>query len=926
MATGSQQAEQASADADKHPIVAGFERFGAAPGVDASWAGRLLLGELNCTSCHAAEGEPHILRKQAPVLDGVGSRVKRTWLRQFLSDPHATKPGTTMPDVLAGMPEPDKERRVEALLHFLASTGNVSQTRPDRRLVPNGEKLYHQVGCVACHGPLDGSAKPAVVLATSVPLGDLAGKYTIPSLIAFLKDPLQVRPSGRMPGLLSGDEPRDVAHYLLLATTFEPQNPTLTYTYYEGSWDTLPDFGRLSPVATGEAGGFDLAVAQRANDMAIRFEGYLRIERDGVYTFHVSSDDGSRLTIQDNVVVDNDGIHAPTSKSGALRLRRGMHKLIAAVFNRGGGVELGIEIEGAGLGRQSIEPMLFLRPDAPSAKSPQAGDKPTDDSFVLDPALAEKGRELFARVGCANCHTLRYGDKPIVPQLAARPLRELKTNARCLARNTLARRASEGDRQPAPGIPQYHLSATQRAALSTAVRALAKPPAEPPTPAQAIHHTLTAFNCYACHERDKVGGAEQELDKFFVTTQPEMGDEGRLPPILTGVGAKLNAGWMRHIFASGAKDRPYMHTRMPKFGEANVGQLVSAFESEDTVEPVPRPDFAQSARRVKADGRYLVSGQALSCIKCHIFAGHQAEGVQGIDMTMMAQRLRRDWFHRYVVEPSAFRPGTRMPTSWPQGKAVLRDVLGGDTAQQVEAIWLYLSDGGKAAVPPGVVRDAIPLKPEREAIIYRNFISGAGARAIAVGYPEKAHLAFDAQELRLALIWQADFMDASRHWHGRGEGFQPPEGDNVISLPAGPAFARLATPHEPWPAKHARELGYKFLAYRLTPDQRPSFAYSLGAVRVEDYPNSVAGNPHPSLQRTLELSTGEPVEDLWFRAAVADQIESLDCDWFRISGDWTMRIRSDAPAKVRDSAGRKELLVPIRFTGGRAKIVQKFVW
>ena len=40
--------------------------------------------------------------------------------------------------------------------------------------------------------------------------------------------------------------------------------------------------------------------------------------------------------------------------------------------------------------------------------------------------------------------------------------------------------------------------------------------------------------------------------------------------------------------------------------------------------------------------------------------------------------------------------------------------------------------------------------PFEEAIIYRNFIEGAGTRAIGVGYPEKLNLAFDANEMRLA--------------------------------------------------------------------------------------------------------------------------------------------------------------------------------
>src|SRR5207245_2280468 len=110
--------------------------------------------ELNCTSCHAAEKgvEAQIARKQAPILDRVGGRVRPSYLRAFLSDPHAVKPGTTMPDVLAALPEAEKAVAVEALVHFLATTGSLVEKAAEGKAIPNGKKLYHQVGCVACHG------------------------------------------------------------------------------------------------------------------------------------------------------------------------------------------------------------------------------------------------------------------------------------------------------------------------------------------------------------------------------------------------------------------------------------------------------------------------------------------------------------------------------------------------------------------------------------------------------------------------------------------------------------------------------------------------------------------------------------------------------------------------------------------------------
>src|SRR5262249_3841000 len=66
---------------DAHPIVAGFERF--YDGGDKQ-GGRLLLTELNCLSCHQGEAgkSAEIAVRQAPILDGIGNRVQRGFLRK----------------------------------------------------------------------------------------------------------------------------------------------------------------------------------------------------------------------------------------------------------------------------------------------------------------------------------------------------------------------------------------------------------------------------------------------------------------------------------------------------------------------------------------------------------------------------------------------------------------------------------------------------------------------------------------------------------------------------------------------------------------------------------------------------------------------------------------------------------------------------
>ncbi len=898
---------QARAADEAWPIVAGFERFyarGESP-AEFSRGGELLIGELGCVACHQGTETPlaPVSRKQAPILDRVGARVKPDYLRTYLADPRKAKPGTTMPHVLAGLPAAEAEATVDALVHFLATTGSTTETQPNRKQITPGQTLFEQSGCVACHG--GGAAAPERT-GSVVPMGNVPSKYTFTSLTSFLLNPLNARPSGRMPGMgFRPQEAQAVASYLLRDVHIAAP-PNLAYRYYEGSWQNLPDLDGLQPAATGLAEGFDVGVARRHNEYALRFEGVFEADRAGDYTFHLASDDGSRLFVDGKLVVDNDGIHPNQEASGRLALSKGRHRLVVTYFQGGGEDELEVRYEGPGLNLRDLGPVLL----PPEGTTLPAATK-LADRFVVDPAKAEKGRALFVSVGCASCHQLREKDQPIAARPASKPLASLRPDAGCLAEN------------PPQGVPQYQLSPRQRAAI---IAALASP-ARPATDREAIARTMLAFNCYACHQRDGIGGVEEGLNPSFATSQPEMGDEGRIPPLLTGVGGKLTETWLRNVLANGAKDRPYMKTRMPRFGEANVGHLVGTLARVDALEAVPVPDFAGLAeRRIKANGRFLVGGQAFNCGSCHTFRDIQAAGIQAIDMTTMSRRLRRDWFTRYVVNPPAFRPGTRMPTAWPDGKSMLDSVYNGDTARQVESVWQYLSDGPRAAVPYGLGRDPIPLVADKTPVLYRNFIEGAGPRAIGVGYPEKANLAFDANDLRLALIWQGAFIDAGRHWNGRGEGFQGPLGDNILPLPAGPAFAPLASGTAEWPVAHARELGEHFRGYRITPAGRPVFLYEAGGVMVEDLPEPVPGGDAAGLKRTLELTAGKAVDGLYFRAAVGRKIEALADGWFAIDGEWKLRITADVAPGIRESAGKKELIVPIKLDGGKTRIVEQFAW
>jgi mono/diheme cytochrome c family protein len=888
-------------------VVAGFERFHSAKASPSG--GRLLLGELNCTACHKPNAAlaTQLHPKQAPVLDGIGSRVSPSWLRKYLANPHAVKPGTTMPQLFAGLSDSDRRSRVEALVHFLASTGAFRHTLPNLAAAQTGRKLFHEVGCFACHGPLGsevggrksevGSRKSAGV----VPIGKPGDKYNVRSLTEFLLDPLKTRPSGRMPKLNLTPKEADAIAGWFLRDVEVPSN--LTFKYYEGSWGKLPDFSKLKPKSSGGVAGFDVKIARRNSNYALRFEGYLQVERDAEYTFFVNSDDGSKLYLDDKLVVNNDGEHAPQERSGRARLAKGPHKIIVEFAQRGGGAELRVEYRGRRMRRRPVAPDVTSTREIPKPK----------DGFQIDPSLVAKGRDLFATVGCASCHELREQGKPIGSKLNAKPLAGLDFSRGCSAVG------------PVNGTPHFGLSVTQHAALTAATR-FNPVKQEDET---VVRETMIRMNCFACHSRGKDGGPTEELDPHFATTTKEMGNEGRVPPPLDGVGDKLTDGWLKHVLANGSNDRPYMLTLMPSFGEKNVGHLTAAFAKLDRKTLVKPPVVNTSELRLKADGRKLVGEAAFACIKCHTFGKYKATGIQSLDLTQMPNRIREDWFFRYMMNPIRIRPGTRMPTPFPAGISTMPDVLGGKPDAQLAAMWTYLKDGNKARTPTGLVRGAIELKPTTEPIIYRNFIQGLSPRGIAVGYPGGFNLAFDADEVALALLWHGAFIDAGKHWEGRGAGFQSPLGDHLLSLHRDVPFAALESINAAWPKKDASEQGYKFAGYRLNKKRKPTFRYRFGSIEIEDHPEPVPGILDPSLKRTFTLRSKAEKPALLFLAATGmNAIKPLKDGWYQIDNRMQVRVSSPAGGKpiVRKNGSRWELLLPVTFTGNEATVTQECKW
>jgi predicted alpha/beta superfamily hydrolase len=118
----------------------------------------------------------------------------------------------------------------------------------------------------------------------------------------------------------------------------------LRYSYYEGKWETLPDFSKLKAMKTGIAdSSFSLEKLPARSDFGCVFEGYLKIDIEGYYGFALCSSDGSKFFIDEREIINNDGLHGSDwYKSYVVPLQKGFYPVRLEYFQGEGSRYLNI--------------------------------------------------------------------------------------------------------------------------------------------------------------------------------------------------------------------------------------------------------------------------------------------------------------------------------------------------------------------------------------------------------------------------------------------------------------------------------------------------------------------------------------------------------------------------------------------------------
>jgi hypothetical protein len=136
----------------------------------------------------------------------------------------------------------------------------------------------------------------------------------------------------------------------------------LSWKFYHGhlstvgdQWSELPDLATMEPKRKGIASNVSLEPLQQKEYCGLMFDGLLEIQREGLYTFYLNSDDGSRLILDDNIIVDNDGMRGEAEeKSGNVELAKGFYPIRILYFQHKGSSKLEVLYEGPGVVKQNV--------------------------------------------------------------------------------------------------------------------------------------------------------------------------------------------------------------------------------------------------------------------------------------------------------------------------------------------------------------------------------------------------------------------------------------------------------------------------------------------------------------------------------------------------------------------------------------------
>lgn len=312
--------------------------------------------------------------------------------------------------------------------------------------------------------------------------------------------------------------------------------------------------------------------------------------------------------------------------------------------------------------------------------------KHTQIEITFPAGDAARGEEVAKAMNCGVCH-------PGVPLSGQQAGPGLDTIFKAdWARQGCA--SPPGDHSN--GLPVMNLGEEERAALvefsKTGTDSLRRD-----DPAEHARRKIEALRCTSCHALDDqralvdlVGGDTRALIAH-IEGYEERVDQTR--PRLTFTGEMLYSSYIESMLAGTVepRPRPWLGMRMPAF-RAFAKPLAEGISRVHGYEP-SAPTKLEPDPALVETGRLLAGAEGFGCTTCHGVGDQEptaAFEVMGTNFSIVSDRLREGFYHRWMDNPQSVTPGSKMPRYSENNQSQRADILDGDAAKQFEAIWHYL--------------------------------------------------------------------------------------------------------------------------------------------------------------------------------------------------------------------------------------------
>lgn len=330
-----------------------------------------------------------------------------------------------------------------------------------------------------------------------------------------------------------------------------------------------------------------------------------------------------------------------------------------------------------------------------------------DDTIELnlyDPAVVKEGERLVRVFGCHGCHDIKGMEREgrvsvALDNFGRKAVEEMDFGETDIPHtwydwtyNKLKdSRIYETDRIPQE-MPVFNFTDSEIRDVVTFLRGMRQDniggrfrrTSDRMSDIHAGQKLIIDRNCIACHEVEGIGKAIHEL----------IPDPGMRPPMITGVGAKLQEQFLYDFMHDPIVVRQWLNVRMPTFHftDEEIAILMRYFLAISDQEFKYRDyeRFRPSPELLRVGANLF---EQMQCARCHPGADDIPIGVTVADLApdlrLTRLRLKPDWILDWLHDPQEIEPGTRMPTFFPDGQTPFPQIFDGDIDKQIEALRDY---------------------------------------------------------------------------------------------------------------------------------------------------------------------------------------------------------------------------------------------